>query len=117
RRRQGASVFSILKMADSSKPRDCKKRICRAFSRSLAGGAPKRRCHSARIAERALDRLAAYALALELAADAPPAVASRLLRDQRMREAFVRQKTLRRKLVEHGDDFVARCPLANQAVL
>jgi hypothetical protein len=69
-----------------------------------------------RLADGAFDRLAAYAFALELAADATAAVASRLLRDQRVRKALVRLQTLRRKFVEHGGDFIARRALGDQAL-
>ena len=41
---------SILKIADKANPRACRKRTWRAFSRSVAGAAPKRRCQSACIA-------------------------------------------------------------------
>src|SRR5689334_23384560 len=60
-----------------------------------------------RIAERAVDRLAADTLALELAADASAAVAGRLLRHKRMGKALVRQQAACGQLVEHGSDFVA----------
>jgi hypothetical protein len=46
--RRGA--FNSLKIADSEKPRLCRKRTCRAFSLSFPGGAPNRRRHSATMA-------------------------------------------------------------------
>src|SRR6185295_6518474 len=69
-RRQGAKLLSSLKMAESAKPRDCKKRICLAFSRSFAGGVPKRRCHSASIA--ASSSIGASPMAFSIASPLTP---------------------------------------------
>src|SRR4029079_2716343 len=70
-----------------------------------------------RVADGVLDRVAAYALALELAPNMATAVASGLLRDQRVRKTLVRQQALRRELVQHGGDFIARRALGDQALL
>ena len=80
-----------LKIADSEKPRLCRKRTWRAFSRSSAGGLPKRRRHSATIAslvvevDRRRARRAAASpptpLRLQRRADRALAVAAALLPD------------------------------------